>query len=246
MKVSVIIPAAGASSRFGGDKKKPFVQIDGRAVFLRTLELFVNRDDVIQTILAVSPDDYDTVKSKFGANLGFMAVTLIEGGRERWETVKKALSEVSDEAEFVAIHDAVRPCLTQERINDVFQAAEKAGAAILASPVNDTLKKVGRSNIIEQTIDRNNLYCAQTPQIFRKEMIIEAYNKLSTELAERITDDAQVAELAGNRVSVVASDATNIKITTQQDLKLAEAILKMLPKPKGKGPAGPWAAEKSW
>ncbi len=246
MKISVIIPAAGSSSRFGGNVKKPFAQIENRAVFLRTLELFINREDVIQTILAVSPDDYDTVKSKFGANLGFMAVTLVKGGKERWQTVKNALGEISEDAEYVAIHDAVRPCLTQEKITEIFNAAKQNGAAILASPLNDTLKKVKDGLIIEKTVDRKNLYCAQTPQVFKKDLIIDAYNKLSTESASEITDDAQVAELAGYSVKIVESDATNIKITRQEDLKIAQAILKSLPKPKGKGPVGPWAGEKGW
>ena len=92
-KVAVIVAAAGASTRFGGPVKKPFAQIDGRPVVLRALELFVNREDVCRIILAVSEEDYDMVKTKFGANLGFMGVTLVKGGAERWQTIRNALAK---------------------------------------------------------------------------------------------------------------------------------------------------------
>jgi 2-C-methyl-D-erythritol 4-phosphate cytidylyltransferase len=245
-KVAVIIPAAGASSRFGGKEKKPFAKIGERAVFLRTLELFVNRDDVCQTILAISPDDYDMVKSRYGANLGFMSVKIVRGGAERYQTVMAALELVEDEAELVAIHDAVRPCVTAEKITEVFQAAAKNGAAILASPVTATLKKVESNNEITATVDRKDLYMAQTPQVFKTALIKDAYQKLtSSKENKNITDDAQVVELAGGKVFVVPNDQTNIKITVQSDLKLAEAILAILPKPKAKGPSNPFE-EAQW
>ena len=241
---SVIIPAAGASTRFGGKVKKPFAQIDGRAVFLRTLELFINREDVLETILCVSPDDYEMVKTKFGANLGFMGVRLIKGGNERYETVRFALDAASKESKMIAIHDAVRPCLTAEKITEVFQAGLKHNAAILASPMSCTLKKVSKENFIEQTIERNNLYMAQTPQVFKADLIRDAYKKLPPE-AKNITDDAQVAELAGYKIFIVPCEATNIKITHPSDIKLAELIINALPKPKPKGPINPFE-EAQW
>ncbi len=245
-KVSVIIAAAGDSTRFGGKVKKPFANLNGRAVFLRTIERFVNHPQVCQIILAVGPDDIEMVKTKYGPNLGFMSVKLVQGGPMRYQTIAAALQAVTDQAELIAVHDAVRPCLTQETISRVFDAAEKHGSAILAQPVNATVKKSSDGKIITQTLDRNNLYLAQTPQVFKRQTIIDAYNKLPAEIDD-ITDDAQVVELAGSKVSIVQNDATNIKITTQQDLKLAGAILKILPKPKPKdGPVGPWAAEQGW
>lgn len=243
-KVAVIVPAAGNSSRFGGKVKKPFAPLDGRAVFLRTLELFINREDVCQTILAVSPDDYEFVKTKFGANLGFMSVKVVKGGTERYQTVQLALAAVDSDPDLIAIHDAVRPCLTADRISEVFRAAEKYGAALLASEVTGTLKRVGKDNLVEQTVERNRLFEAQTPQVFKAGLIREAYQKLSP-AARNITDDAQVAELAGHPVAIVPSDATNLKITIQSDLKLAEAILNILPKPKAKGPTNPFE-EAQW
>jgi 2-C-methyl-D-erythritol 4-phosphate cytidylyltransferase len=243
-KVAVIVPAAGSSTRFGGKVKKPFALMGERAVFLRTLELFVNRDDVCQTILAVSPDDYDMVKTKYGANLGFMSVKLVKGGEERYQTVRLALDAVESDAELVAIHDAVRPCVTAEKISEVFASAAKHGAALLASEQTATLKKVGVDGFVEKTVDRERLFMAQTPQVFKTQIIKDAYAKLP-ESAKNITDDAQVAELAGYKVCIVPSDQTNIKITVQSDLKLAQVILEILPKPKPKGPSNPFE-EAQW
>src|SRR5690606_3983639 len=120
-----------------------------------TLELFINRQDVVQTILAVAPEDTEEVKRKFGPNLSFMGVNLVEGGAQRAETVAKALERVKPEADFVAVHDAVRPCVTEEMIDAVFAQAAKSGAAILAAPVRGTLKRVGTANLIEHTVSRD-------------------------------------------------------------------------------------------
>lgn len=244
-KVAVIVAAAGASTRFGGKVKKPFAKIDGRAVMLRTLELFVNRDDVCQLLLAVGEDDYDMVQTKYGANLGFMGIKMVKGGPQRWQTVQNALAQVTAEADLVAVHDAVRPCLTAARITDVFSAAERSGAAILAAPIDETLKLVGNDGVIESTLDRRGRYVAQTPQVFKREWIVDAYARLTSTNADP-TDDAQVLEEAGYKVTIVESDSSNLKITRQSDLKLADAIIKSLPRPKPKGPAGPWAAEQMW
>lgn len=238
MKVAVILPAAGESKRFSGRIKKPFANLSGRAVFLHTAELFVNREDVSQIILAVSPEDYEWVKTKFGANLGFMGIKLVEGGRYRWQTVRNALAVISDDVDLVAIHDAVRPCLTQEKITEVFNAAFECGAAILASPISGTVKKIDNDRIIE-TIDRAGLYEAQTPQVFKYDIIVDAYNRLDPK--SDVTDDAQVVELAGYSIKVIRSSALNIKITYPEDIMLAEAIIKILPKPRPKGgPIGPY------
>jgi len=227
-KFAVIIAAAGKSERFSGEEKKTLAKIDGRPVFLRTVELFVHRTDVCQTLLAVAPEDIGTIKSQYGANLGFMGVQLIEGGASRRETVAQALAAVSGDAEYVAVHDAARPCVPTDRIDKVFSEATKTAAAILAVPISGTIKRVGHSRVIEATVDRVGLYEAQTPQVFRTSVLRDAYSKLPADAAEP-TDDAQVVELTGHPVAVVESDATNLKITTKGDLALANAILKSRP-----------------
>src|SRR5271157_63899 len=105
-KFAVILPAAGQSSRFKDKEKKPFVNLDGRAVWLRTAELFITRDDVVQTLLVIDPDDEEMVRRRYGANMAFMNVQLVHGGKERFESVANALTKLVPAADFVAIHDA--------------------------------------------------------------------------------------------------------------------------------------------
>jgi len=227
-KFAVIIPAAGKAERFGGTEKKTFAKLDGRPIFLRSVEHFIHHPDVCQTILAVAPEDMGSMKTQYGANLGFMGVKLVEGGERRVDTVGRALKEVSNDAEFVAIHDAARPCVTIDMIDAVFAEAKKTGAAILAVPLTGTIKRVAGSMVIEETCSRAGLYEAQTPQVFRKTVLAEAYRKFESS-KEDATDDAQVVEKSGHPVSIVVSDASNLKITTKGDVTLANAIIKARP-----------------
>lgn len=227
-KFAVIIPAAGKAERFGNEKKA-FAKLDGRALFLRAIELFVSREDVIQKILAVAPEDIAMVKSTYGANLGFMGVKLVEGGARRCDTVAAALKVVAADADFVAIHDAARPCVSHDRIDAVFAEGVKTGAAILAVPVTSTLKRVDDSNFIAETVSRERLYEAQTPQVFRRDVLEKAYGGLTESQRAAVTDDAQVVERSGHPVAVVPGDVSNIKITTKADMTLAAAILKVRP-----------------
>ncbi|MFH1420141.1 MAG: 2-C-methyl-D-erythritol 4-phosphate cytidylyltransferase [Planctomycetota bacterium] len=231
-KFSVIVVAAGRGERFGGNENKIFAKLDGQPLFLRALQLFVNREDVCQTLLVVAPSDMNQMKSKFGANLGFMGVKLVEGGAERHESVANGLAEVGDEAEYVAVHDAARVCVAAEWIDRVFEAATKTGAALPVVPVTATLKRVGKDNLVGDTVSREGLHMAQTPQAFRKDIFTAAYDALKDGGPERdlpITDDAQLVAAAGHPVTAVEGDARNIKITTRSDLSLAGAVLKVLP-----------------
>ncbi|MHC5200421.1 MAG: IspD/TarI family cytidylyltransferase [Planctomycetota bacterium] len=204
-KVSVIVCAAGASTRFGGDRKKPFVDISGRAAFIRSIEYFAERDDVCQVIAAISPEDEEIVKVKWGAALAFNGVKLCFGGAERFETVAKALELVKDEAELIAVHDAVRCCLTNDWLDELFKTAGETGAAMLACPVVATLKKVEDGKIVD-TVDRSNLYEAQTPQVFNAKWLKEGYAKLDKMDKTKITDDAQLIEALGHSVHIVETD----------------------------------------
>ena len=243
-KVAVLIPAAGSSTRFKGKKKKPFAEMDGRAVFLRTIELFADRDDVDQIVLAIPPDEEEMFNIKWGASIGFHGVKVIHGGAARHETVEKLLVEVKDHIELIALHDAVRPCTTKQQVDAVFAAAAETGAAILACPLAGTVKQVDQDHVVK-TVDRSQLWEAQTPQVFKVELIRAAYAQ-KHEVLENITDDAQLVEGLGNPVKIVPSTASNIKITHSEDITIAAAILKARPKPKPSGPTGPWAAEKGW
>ncbi|MBM4070910.1 MAG: 2-C-methyl-D-erythritol 4-phosphate cytidylyltransferase [Planctomycetes bacterium] len=243
-RFAVILPAAGSSSRYKDKEKKPFVMLDGRAVWLRSAELFVTRADVVQCIVVIAADDEEMFRRRFGAKLAFMNVQIVIGGAERFESVANALKLIKDEVDFVAIHDAVRPCVTEALISAVFSKAEQTGAAILACPIADTIKQVNQGQI-KATTPRDGLWLAQTPQVFRRDWLVEAYASRG-KLGKGITDDAQLLESAGKCVHVVEGTRGNIKITSKPDIVLAEAILKAQPKPKPAGPIHPFAEEEMW
>ncbi len=236
MKVSVIIPAAGASKRFGKKTKKIFERIKGQPIFIRAIELFVNRKDVCEVQLVVAEDDKEEMRTRYAANIGFMGVKLVVGGDTRTESVSNALARVSDETEYICIHDAARPCVSQLWIDDVFAAAEKFGSAILAYPLHGTLKKVSPDNKIDKTLSRDGLWEAQTPQVFRKDILERAYQSAT----DQADDDAALVEAIGESVAVVTGDPRNVKITRRSDLALASAVVDSLPKPKLAAPAGPF------
>ncbi|MCC6417383.1 MAG: 2-C-methyl-D-erythritol 4-phosphate cytidylyltransferase [Gemmataceae bacterium] len=242
---AVILPAAGQSSRFHEKEKKPFANLDGRAVWLRTAEHFVTRKDVAQVIVVVAKGDQELFRRRYGANLAFLNVRIADGGAERFESIANALALLQPDAEFVAVHDAVRPCVTEALIDAVFAKAAQTGAALLAVPVTDTVKEVNAQHQVQATRPRQGLWLAQTPQVFRRDWLLDAYANRA-KLGADITDDAQLVEAAGHPVHVVEGTAANLKITTSADLLLAEAVLKAQPKPKPSGPIHPFAEEEMW
>ena len=243
-RFAVILPAAGKSSRFlDKNYKKPYAPLAGRPVWLHSAERFLNRDDVIQLILVIASADREYFDFKFSANIAILGIEVIEGGAERSDSVEAALARVKPEADFVCIHDAARPCLTDAWVDRVFAAAERTGAAIFALPVAGTLKRVGPKSTIEETVSRSGLWEAQTPQVFRRQLILDAY---AGRKGFQATDDAQLVERLGRAVCVVPGSPINLKITTREDLRLAEQAMKALPKPKIQGPAHPFANDDMW
>jgi 2-C-methyl-D-erythritol 4-phosphate cytidylyltransferase len=243
-KFAVILPAAGRSSRFADKNyKKPFAPLNNRAVWMHSAERFINRSDVIQTIVVISPEDRDDFNFKFASNVAILGIEVVQGGAERSDSVENALARVKPEAEFICIHDAARPCITDQWIEKIFEAAERSGAAIFAIPVSGTLKRVGKDMKIAETVSRSGLWEAQTPQVFRRDLILEAYAQRGDFQA---TDDAQLVERLGKPVTVVPGSPMNLKIATKEDLRLAEQALKALPKPKIFGPAHPFGDDDMW
>jgi len=224
-KVAVIICAAGASSRFGGKKKKPFVDVAGRAAFVRSVELFNERDDVKQVLLMISEEDQEMVEISWGAKLQFFGVKVCIGGAERFETVSKALELVKDDIDIVAVHDAARCCVTAKWIEACVKKACETGAAMLACPVVATIKDV-KDGVIVGTVDRAGLYEAQTPQIFSAELLRKAYSNIDKLDKSKISDDSQLVEAAGQEVAIVETDSSNVKITNHCDVAIASAIIK--------------------
>jgi 2-C-methyl-D-erythritol 4-phosphate cytidylyltransferase len=240
-KFAVILPAAGKSTRFSIQKrKKPFVDLKGRPVWVRAAEHFLNRDDVSQVLLVVSPEDMEWVKEKFRPNLAFMNVEIVAGGAERFESVQNALAHVKSDVDFVAVHDAARPLLVKEWVDAVFVQAEKSGAVIPAIPTSETLKRVGSDRTIVETVPREGLWRAQTPQVFRRQLLMEAFARRGNLQA---TDEAQLVENLGHPVTIVEGWPMNIKLTTFADFKMAEALVDALPRPKTFGGLHPFADE---
>jgi 2-C-methyl-D-erythritol 4-phosphate cytidylyltransferase len=268
MIVSVIIPAAGFSSRFadalgregaegetGEGRSKLDEDLGGRPVLQRTVELFHNRDDVAQIIVAGPHDEaaWEAFRLRHADKLAILGVTLCRGGKTyRYETVKAALAEVRDDATHIAVHDAARPATPADVIERVFVAAEKFDAVIPAVEVSDTLKRVSeheeaaadadaadailgtdpgagpKARQVEETIDRARLVAVQTPQVFAAVLLRRAYEQADL----TSTDDAQLVERLGEPVRVVDGDARNIKITRPADVRLARSLLGV------SGPAG--------
>ncbi len=239
-KFAVILPAAGQSSRFGNQqRKKPFVDLKGRAVWLRSAEHFTNRDDVIQTIVAVAAEDEEWFHEKYRANLAFMNVEIVTGGDSRNASVQNALAVLKPDVEYVAVHDAARPLLTKQWVDQVFAKAVETGAAILGVRVTSTLKRE-KDGFIAETVSRDALWEAQTPQVFRRTWLEEAFARCGD---LRPTDDAQLIEQLGKSVAIVPGSSLNFKITTAEDFRLAEVALDALPKAKGLRALHPFADE---
>jgi 2-C-methyl-D-erythritol 4-phosphate cytidylyltransferase len=249
VRICAIIPAAGGSRRFGlGDKLSQ--DLGGRALLLRTVELFTRREEVSSIIVAAPPEegDFEQFRERYGAQLGFHGVQIVAGGRrERWETVKLALEAVPGDATHVAVHDAARPAASDELIERVFEAAKLHPAVIPGISVTSTVKRVGEESIaaaeddalatailgdagseavsarvIEATLPRDRLVLAQTPQVFERTLLERAYAEVDP---AETTDDASVVERLGERVVVVEGDPRNIKVTTTDDLAMVRSVL---------------------
>jgi 2-C-methyl-D-erythritol 4-phosphate cytidylyltransferase len=238
---AVILPAAGRSTRFGdGKQKKIYAELEGRAVWLRAVEPFLNRDDVAQIIIAILAEDREMFERRYRPNVAFLGIQVIEGGEERSDTIAKALELVEPTVGYVAIHDAARPCLSRELVSAVFAAAIRHGAAIPARPVAETLKRVDSEGAIVETVPRAGLQAAQTPQVFRRDLIMRAYdNRSALGAAAGVTDDARLVEAIGGVCRVVPGSIMNLKITTAEDLALATAILRLETPPPADEHRGP-------
>ncbi len=243
-RFAVILAAAGRSTRFGDPgRKKTFADLDGRAVWLRAADPFLGRADVGRVILAIAPEDRELFEIRYAAEVAFHAIAVVEGGAERFETIDRALVAVPDDCEYVAVHDAARPCLTTDQVDAVFAAAIAQGAALLAVPVADTLKRAGADGLTIETVPRANLHAAQTPQVFRLDLLVAAHANRHR-VPPPITDDAQLVEALGTPCRLVASTAANLKITTQADLALALAILRARPKAERSGFLHPFSDDR--
>jgi 2-C-methyl-D-erythritol 4-phosphate cytidylyltransferase len=221
----VVIMAAGSGSRMGAELPKQFLEIDGKPILQRTIEVFLEAVPGIK-VVTVLPDDYVDYWKSLCLDRNFICPqVLVRGGITRFHSVRNALSKVPGGA-LVAIHDGVRPLVTAQFLRTLFSKAESVCGLIPVLPCIDTMKVLsGKVDDLHSvpgvSADRSVLYGAQTPQIFQSELLKEAYSQA---FDESFTDDASVMERYGKSLSYIIGERLNIKITTKEDLTLARAI----------------------
>ena len=239
--VAVVIVAAGKSTRFTGESenhptqlKKPFVSVRSRALWLHSVDRFLRREDVKQLILVIAEEDQQMFQERFGAEVAILSVDVVLGGSSRAESVLHGLRAVRKEIAFVAVHDAARPCIADTWLDQLFAQARETGAAILATPVVSTVKRV-IDDSVDVTVSREGLWESQTPQMFEKKKLLEAYKHSDNYV--QATDEAQLMEWLGHNVAVVPASPLNRKVTTQADLQFVEIALDLLPKKEIESPS---------
>ncbi len=209
----------------GGAVPKQFLALGGQPLVVHTLRVLQDSSAVHEIILAVPAADREYCLTHIITPHHFTKVTkIVAGGEHRQDSVRHALAKVDPETDFVLVHDAVRPFLTERMVRQVLEQATMHGAAIVALPMRDTVKQVGNDRVILRTVDRGQLWLAQTPQAFRRDWLDHAHRKALGE-GIQATDDAHLVELLGHPVVVVDGSGENIKVTRPEDLVIAEAIL---------------------
>ncbi|MBI4286353.1 MAG: 2-C-methyl-D-erythritol 4-phosphate cytidylyltransferase [Chloroflexi bacterium] len=216
-KVGAVIPAAGQSRRMGGVDKL-WAPLGGKAILERVIDAFQGCDVITQIVLAVSKESQARVQEMVTAK-GSKRVLVCPGGRRRQDSVAAGL-RLLDDCDWVVIHDGARPFVTADLIERGLAAAQETGAAVAAVPVTDTIKMAGRNLIVKGTPPRRSLWAAQTPQVFRFDIIAAAYREVRGE----VTDDASLVERLGHKVKLYMGSYDNMKITTPDDLVLAEVL----------------------
>ena len=230
MKVAVILPAAGLGTRMGkgsaekpGTSRKQFMLLEGSPILIHTVRKFAASDRVAEIVVAVRAEDLEWVGGMLAREFPGRRVRAVEGGNSRQQSVENALATLGPETGLVAVHDAVRPFIDPETILKVFDEAAETGAAIVGVPVVDTVKQVSRGTgrvRIRATLPREKLVMAQTPQVFRYDLLARAF-ELAREDGFLGTDEASMVERLDVEVSVVLGSDRNIKITKQGDMDLA-------------------------
>jgi 2-C-methyl-D-erythritol 4-phosphate cytidylyltransferase len=226
MKVAAILPAAGLGTRMGkysaesaGTSRKQFMLLEGAPILLHTIRKFIATDSVSEIIVAVRQEDIASMSEQLAEEGYPKPVRLVEGGRNRQESVGNALKQVSPDTDLVAVHDAVRPFVTVGQIEGTIQKAAEVGAAILGIPPVDTIKQADKA-VIESTLLRERIVLAQTPQVFRTALLRDAFGRAESE-GFIGTDEASLVEHLGETVHIVLGSDRNIKITRPSDMALA-------------------------
>jgi len=219
--LSAIIVAAGSSERMGFDKL--FALVSGKPVIAHTIAAFENTKCVDEIILVGRADSLGELRKVIGKPTKVKQI--IAGGAERSDSVRAGLEHVDPKSNFVAVHDAARPMITPEKITRVFEAARTSGGATLAETINDTLKRADADLAVVGSVDRDGVYAMQTPQVFEKKLLEEAYEFVAKKKVT-VTDEVSAVALLGKKVVLVPNHDFNFKITYPRDLPMAEFVLK--------------------
>ncbi len=217
-KTSLIIPAGGVGKRMGGEVPKQYLELNKVPILIHTIKNFEKFECIDSCIIAAHPDWHEFIYSKAEQFKVKLSVCCVDNGAERQYSVYNALkSKYCRSAEYVLIHDAVRPFVSKQLIKDLFKELENYSAVIPALPAKDTIKVLNDDGTVEKTLDRSKLCLVQTPQAFKKNVILKAFDT-AINLGFLGTDDASIAEFCGITVKVIAGSAENYKITDRQDL----------------------------
>jgi 2-C-methyl-D-erythritol 4-phosphate cytidylyltransferase len=227
--VSAIVLAAGSGSRMNQKKEKQFLLLDGKPVLYYSLKTF-EASIVDEIILVTKEKDIDYCREEIVEKYGFSKVRrIVSGGKERYDSVQKGMRAADKRNNIIMIHDAARPFVTNRMILDSISAARRYKACTVAVPVKDTIKVVDEYEFGVETPDRSTLYIIQTPQTFDRKLLREAYDRLRISGDKDITDDTMIVErYLDQRVKMVEGSYKNIKITTPEDMPVAEALLSSL------------------
>ena len=223
MAYQVIIPAAGQGKRMGAGKNKLLLELNNIPIFIHSLKVF-DQDELCEgIILAISPQDEVEFKLLLKQYKVKKVLDLVPGGKERQDSIYNALKTVKTDG-IILVHDAARPFILKEHIHRLVDTAQKTGAAIIGVPAKDTMKTV-RDNVVTATVERSSLWAVQTPQAFRFSILFKAYEQAEKDSFIG-TDDSSLVERISHPVTMIEGDYDNIKLTTQEDLFFAEAIIK--------------------
>lgn len=221
IKTAAVIAAAGKGTRMGGKGNKVFLKLLGKSIISRTVEVFENCDEIDEIIVVASADEITEMQNELAGYEKVKAV--VKGGETRTDSTLSGLKKVSEDISFVAFHDGARPFVTKEIISAAIKNAVTYGATVVAVPEIDTVKMVTEDGFVKETLKRETLFRVQTPQIFNVEEFVNAVNSVT---GENFTDDSSIFEAAGGKVCITCGNYDNIKITTPEDLAVAERILK--------------------
>ena len=222
MNNTAVILGAGNSTRMKSEKSKLLLEISGKTVIERSVEAFENAEEISRIVVVCRDCDLDEYKCIFKNR----EISFVIGGKTRQESVKNAVDSIKN-ADFILIHDGARPLIRKEDISAAMNAAKEFGAAAVGVPLKDTVKVIDKNGIVVNTPDRASLFAVQTPQIFDFKTFKTALEKAEKEGLD-FTDDCQVIEYSGGNVKMVTGDYSNIKITTPDDIAVAENLVKRL------------------